>query len=172
MWKAHSGTSVPLPWVSWCYGKHLLLWHLTGSLTSESAGCPPLILHVLTTAIFTMQHSAYMTYRWWCLCWPKVYAMQSPKPAGLMLNLIFNFSKEMWLSRVFILKASPDQLQKSHHLHHGILGALIGDIQFAPLQRLVEADTTAILSRFSYNVLRALMHQYSLLFIACSHYIP
>ena len=29
-----------LPWVSWCYGQHPLIWHSLGCLSSESCRCP------------------------------------------------------------------------------------------------------------------------------------
>eukprot|EP00731_Ephydatia_muelleri_P037436 Em0470g2a len=65
-----------LPWVSWCYSRHPVLWHTLGNLTSQSGvqqGDPlgpllfSLVLNVVVKAIATHPECSDLSYHVWYL---------------------------------------------------------------------------------------------------------
>ena len=99
-----------LPWVSWCYGSHPLLWHPLGQISSESGvqqGDPlgpllfALVLHKLISSVDADDECMDLFYQAWYLDdgalagnRPAVLrAMHIIEEMGPALGLYINFTK-------------------------------------------------------------------------------
>ena len=100
-----------LPWVSWCYSRHPVLWHTLGNLTSQSGvqqGDPlgpllfSLVLNVVVKAIATHPECGDLLYHVWyhddgVLAGPSSYVRKAlsllielSPPLGLHVNIIMS----------------------------------------------------------------------------------
>ena len=134
------------PWVLWCYGQHLILWHPMGTLTSECGvqqGDPLgpllfcLVLNILVKDICSDPNCANLSFHSWylddgvvagpSLAVQKVLALIEEK--GPPLGLLVNFSKCEVFSPTDV-NLFRGELIRSSSPNIVILGVPIGDLEF------------------------------------------
>ena len=132
-----------LPWVSWCYGSHTLLWHPMGQISSQSGvqqGDPlgpmlfALVLHKLVTSIDADDDCLQLLLEAWYLDdgvlagerSAVIRALHLIEELGPHLGLYINFSKCELFSRSGN-SLFPPVVKSSILPNLDILGAPIGD---------------------------------------------
>eukprot|EP00731_Ephydatia_muelleri_P021465 Em0014g56a len=133
-----------LPWVSWCYGSHSLLWHSMGTISSQSGvqqGDPlgpmlfALVLHKLVSSIEADDDCINLSFNAWYLDdgilvgerSAVVRALHLIEELGPHLGLFINYPKCEVFSRNGI-SLFPALVKSSILPNLEILGAPIGDI--------------------------------------------
>ncbi|KAL5483840.1 hypothetical protein EMCRGX_G020256 [Ephydatia muelleri] len=133
-----------LPWVSWCYGSHSLLWHSMGTISSQSGvqqGDPlgpmlfALVLHKLVSSIEADDDCINLSFNAWYLDdgilvgerSAVVQALHLIEELGPHLCLFSNYPKCEVFSRNGI-SLFPASVKSSILPNLEILGAPIGDI--------------------------------------------
>eukprot|EP00731_Ephydatia_muelleri_P035891 Em0175g4a len=133
-----------LPWVSWCYGSHSLLWHSMGTISSQSGvqqGDPlgpmlfALVLHKLVSSIEADDDCINLSFNAWYLDdgilvgerSAVVQALHLIEELGPHLGLFINYPKCEVFSRNGI-SLFPASVKSSILPNLEILGAPIGDI--------------------------------------------
>ena len=135
-----------LPWVSWCYCRHPVLWHTLGNLTSQSGvqqGDPlgpllfSLVLNVVIKVIATHPECCDLCYHMWYLddgvfAGPSSHvrkALDLLIELGPPLGLHVNIKKCEVFSRG-CLAHFPIEMKQSSKPNLEILGIPIGDADF------------------------------------------
>eukprot|EP00731_Ephydatia_muelleri_P023174 Em0015g757a len=135
-----------LPWVSWCYSRHPVLWHTLGNLTSQSGvqqGDPlgpllfSLVLNVVVKAIATHPECSDLSYHVWylddgVLAGPSLHVRKALSlliELGPPLGLHVNIKKCEVFSSV-CLSHFPMEMKQSSKPNLEILGIPIGDSVF------------------------------------------
>ena len=135
-----------LPWVSWCYSRHPVLWHTLGNLTSQSGvqqGDPlgpllfSLVLNVVVKAIATHPECGDLLYHVWylddgVLAGPSSHVRKALSllielgpPLGLHVNI-----KKCEVFSSGCLTHFPMEMKQSSKPNLEILGIPIGDSVF------------------------------------------
>eukprot|EP00731_Ephydatia_muelleri_P011027 Em0005g1613a len=135
-----------LPWVSWCYSRHPVLWHTLGNLTSQSGvqqGDPlgpllfSLVLNVVVKAIATHPECSDLSYHVWylddgALAGPSSHVRKALSllielgpPLGLHVNI-----KKCEVFSSGCLSHFPMEMKQSSKPNLEILGIPIGDSVF------------------------------------------
>eukprot|EP00731_Ephydatia_muelleri_P001670 Em0001g1670a len=135
-----------LPWVSWCYSRHPVLWHTLGNLTSQSGvqqGDPlgpllfSLVLNVVVKAIATHPECSDLSYHVWylddgVLAGPSLHVRKALSllielgpPLGLHVNI-----KKCEVFSSGCLSHFPMEMKQSSKPNLEILGIPIGDSVF------------------------------------------
>ena len=135
-----------LPWVSWCYGQHPILWHTIGTISSEAGvqqGDPlgPLIfclvLQKVVSAIAADSVCSELLFHAWYLddsvvAGPRLAvenALSIIQELGPPLGLFVNPTK-CELFGLADLNSFPIKMKRWNDPHLKILGAPIGDLIF------------------------------------------
>ena len=135
-----------LPWASWCYGQHPMLFHPMGTISSETGvqqGDPLgplffcLVLHKLVATIVSDEEASYLLYHKWYMddgvvagtgnAVARVIAII--KEQGPHLGLFIKDSKYELFSTCN-LNSFPLQMKRSNTANLVLLGAPIGDLIF------------------------------------------
>ena len=135
-----------LPWVSWCYSRHPVLWHTLGNLTSQSGvqqGDPlgpllfSLVLNVVVKAIATHPECGDLLYHVWylddgVLAGPSSHVrtalsllIELGPPLGRHVNI-----KKCEVFSSGCLSHFPMEMKQSSKPNLEILGIPIGDADF------------------------------------------
>ena len=132
-----------LPWATWCYSQHPILWHLLGSLHSEQGvqqGDPlgpllfSLVLNKVVSEITANSVCADLSYHAWylddgVLAGPRSAVLQAASimreigPPNGLIDKCEIFSKHD-------VSPFPPEMKRSTHPNIVILGILIGDKAF------------------------------------------
>eukprot|EP00731_Ephydatia_muelleri_P010847 Em0005g1433a len=135
-----------LPWATWCYSQHLILWHPLGSLHSEQGvqQCDSLgpllfslVLNKVVSEITANSVCADLSYHAWylddgVLAGPRpavLQALSSIQEIGPPNGLIVNFHKCEIFSKHDV-SPFPPEMKRSTHPNCVILGIPIGDRAF------------------------------------------
>ena len=125
-----------LPWASWCYAQHPMLFHLMGTISSETGvqqGDPLgplffcLVLHKFVATIVSDDEASHLLYHKWYMDDGVVAGTVARE--GPHLGLFIKDSKCELFSKCK-LNSFPLQMKRSNKANLVLLGAPIGDLIF------------------------------------------
>ena len=135
-----------LPWASWCYGQHRMLFHPMGTISSDRCAAPHplgplffcLVLHKLVATIVSGEEVSHLLYQKWYMddgvvagtgnAVARVIAII--KEQGPHLGLFIKYSKCELFSKCY-LNSFPLQMKRSNTANLVLLGAPIRDLIFS-----------------------------------------